>query len=68
MSYCIKSRSTKVRIGAGATVCAATIPLYGADIGAGAHVGAHSVVMKREHLLPGMAYQGVPLSSAGRAI
>lgn len=50
----------KVSIGDRATVARATVPLYGARVGAGAHVGAHSVIMKQEHLLPGVAYQGVP--------
>lgn len=50
----------KVKIGAGATLGRATVPLYGATIGKGTHVGAHSVIMKREHLLAGRRYQGVP--------
>ncbi|HEX4739117.1 MAG TPA: amino acid adenylation domain-containing protein [Allosphingosinicella sp.] len=56
----------KVRIGAGATVSAGTVPLYGAVVGEGAHVGAHSVIMKQEHLLPGLRYQGVPTRVFGR--
>jgi non-ribosomal peptide synthetase-like protein len=51
----------KVRILEGATVSSGTIPLYGAVVGEGVHVGAHSVIMKQEHLLPGLCYQGVPL-------
>jgi non-ribosomal peptide synthetase-like protein len=51
----------KVRILAGATVSSGTIPLYGAVVGEDVHVGAHSVIMKQEHLLPGLCYQGVPL-------
>lgn len=50
----------KVRICAGATVSQGTVPLYGAVVGAGCHVGPHSVIMKHEHLLPGLRYQGVP--------
>jgi len=56
----------RVTIGAGATVSAGTVPLYGAAIGEGAHVGAHSVVMKQEHLRPGLRYQGVPTRVFGR--
>jgi non-ribosomal peptide synthetase-like protein len=56
----------KVRIGPGATVAEGTVPLYGAVIGEGAHVGAHSVVMKHEHLLAGLRYQGVPTRVFGR--
>lgn len=50
----------KVRIGARATVSHGTVPLYGAVIGEGCHVGPHSVIMKHEHLLAGLRYQGVP--------
>jgi non-ribosomal peptide synthetase-like protein len=50
----------RVRLGAGCTVGRGVVVLYGADIGAGAHVMPHSVVMKREVLLPGTAYAGVP--------
>jgi non-ribosomal peptide synthetase-like protein len=56
----------RVTIGAGATLGAATIPLYGALIGEGAHVGPHSVIMKHEHLRPGLRYQGVPTRVLGR--
>lgn len=55
----------KVRIGAGATVARGTVPLYGAVVGEGAHVGPHSVIMKQEHLLPGLRYQGVPTRVLG---
>lgn len=57
----------KVRIGARATVSPGVVPLYGARVGEGAHVGAHSVIMKQEHLLPGVCYQGVPTRVTGRA-
>ncbi|HEX5183212.1 MAG TPA: amino acid adenylation domain-containing protein [Allosphingosinicella sp.] len=56
----------KVTIGAGATVASGTVPLYGAAIGERAHVGPHSVVMKHEHLLPGLRYHGVPTRVLGR--
>jgi carbonic anhydrase/acetyltransferase-like protein (isoleucine patch superfamily) len=34
--------------------------LYGADIGTHSTVAPHSVVMKRERLLPDLAYAGCP--------
>jgi len=43
-----------------ATLGSATVPLYGADIGAGTHVAPHSVIMKRERLAAGLRYQGAP--------
>ena len=43
-----------------ATVGSSAVLLYGADIGAQAHVAPHSVVMKRESLLPGRSYTGCP--------
>jgi acetyltransferase-like isoleucine patch superfamily enzyme len=43
-----------------ATLGASTVPLYGADIGAGTHVAPHSVIMKHEHLLPNLRYEGAP--------
>ncbi|MDE2410305.1 MAG: amino acid adenylation domain-containing protein [Sphingomonadales bacterium] len=55
-----------VRIGRGATVSRGTVPLYGAVVGEGARVGPHSVIMKEEHLLPGLDYQGVPTRVYGR--
>ena len=56
----------KVRIGAGATIARGTVPLYGAHVSEGAHVGANSVIMKHEHLLAGLRYQGVPSRVLGR--
>ncbi len=50
----------RVEIRAGATVGSGTVLLYGADIGEGTKVSPHSVVMKRERLLPGMTYEGCP--------
>jgi non-ribosomal peptide synthetase-like protein len=49
-----------VRVRRGATLGPASVPLYGADIGAGAYVAPNSVVMKHEHLLAGGRYQGAP--------
>ncbi len=51
----------KVKIMDRATVSSGTIPLYGSVVGTDVHVGPHSVIMKQEHLTPGLAYQGVPL-------
>ena len=48
------------RFGARSTVAEGALVLYGADIGAAAHVGELSVVMKHEHLLPAHHYAGVP--------
>ncbi len=42
------------------TLGCATVPLYGAEIGERTRVAAHSVIMKREHLLPGLHYEGAP--------
>ena len=56
----------RVRIGAGATLARGTVPLYGAVIDQRTHVGAGSVIMKREHLLPGVRYQGVPSRAVGQ--
>ena len=39
--------------------------LYGAEIGAAAHVAPNSVVMKHEHLLPGLWYEGAPTHPRG---
>jgi non-ribosomal peptide synthetase-like protein len=58
----------RVHIGADATVARGTVALYGASIGAGAHVAAHGVVMKHEHLLPGRAYAGVPTAAVPASI
>ena len=60
----------RAHIGAGATLGMACVPLYGARIGAGTVVAAHSVIMKREHLLAGQRYEGAPTSPcpAARAL
>ena len=50
----------RVRIGRQATVGCGTVVLYGADVGDGAHVMSHGVVMKGEVLLPGRHYAGSP--------
>jgi non-ribosomal peptide synthetase-like protein len=50
----------RVVIRRGATLGTNTVPLYGADIGAGTHVAPHSVIMKHEHLLPNLRYEGAP--------
>jgi non-ribosomal peptide synthetase-like protein len=50
----------RVRVRRGATLGSATVSLYGADIGEGAYVAPHGVVMKDEHLLPGARYAGAP--------
>ena len=49
-----------VRVRRGATLGSASVPLYGSEIGAGAYVAPHSVVMKDEHLLAGVRYEGAP--------
>jgi non-ribosomal peptide synthetase-like protein len=54
-----------VVVGPGATLSDATVPLYGAAIGAGAWVGPHSVIMKQEHLLAGHRYEGAPTRVCG---
>jgi non-ribosomal peptide synthetase-like protein len=54
-----------VDIGDGATVGANAVLLYGAEVGAGAVVEPHSVVMKRERLLPAIRYEGVPTQPTG---
>ena len=54
-----------VHIRDGATVGANTVVLYGADIGPRAIVEPHSVVMKRELLLPRTRYEGVPTEPVG---
>jgi non-ribosomal peptide synthetase-like protein len=54
-----------VRFEAGSTVCAGTVPLYGAVVGKGAHVGAGSVIMKAEALNASTRYQGAPTRVVG---
>lgn len=50
----------RVRLGARCTVGRGAVVLYGADIGADAHVMPHSVVMKHERLLDARRYAGAP--------
>lgn len=50
----------RIAIRAGATVGNNAVLLYGADIGAGARVAPHSVVLKHEHLRAGLSYVGFP--------
>ncbi|MFJ4192398.1 amino acid adenylation domain-containing protein [Kitasatospora sp. NPDC089509] len=50
----------RIRVGARATLATNTVLLYGAVVGEGATVAAHSVVMKQERLLPELCYEGVP--------
>ncbi|WP_295636153.1 non-ribosomal peptide synthetase [Novosphingobium sp.] len=54
-----------VRFEAGSTVGAGTVPLYGAVVGKGAHVGAGSVIMKAEALNADTRYQGAPTRVVG---
>jgi non-ribosomal peptide synthetase-like protein len=49
-----------VRIRRRASVGDAGVLLYGADVGEDARVLPHSVIMKRERLLPGCTYAGCP--------
>lgn len=56
----------RVKIRSRATVGSAAVLLYGSDIGAGARVAPHSVVMKRESLLPGRSYSGCPTQASAR--
>jgi acetyltransferase-like isoleucine patch superfamily enzyme len=57
-----------IHVRRGATLGYATVPLYGADIGAGAYVAPHSVVMKDERLLAGIRYEGAPTRVVGRPL
>jgi hypothetical protein len=57
----------RVDIRANSTVASGAVLLYGADIGEGARVAPHSVVMKRERLLPGLNYEGCPTRAVGGA-
>jgi non-ribosomal peptide synthetase-like protein len=50
-----------ITIGRGATAGRSAVLLYGAVLGAGAQVAPNSVVMKHEHLLPGVRYEGAPV-------
>ncbi|MFI9386035.1 amino acid adenylation domain-containing protein [Kutzneria sp. NPDC052558] len=54
-----------VKVGAHATLGDATVPLYGAVVGEHTTVAPHSVIMKHEHLLPGLRYEGAPTRRRG---
>jgi non-ribosomal peptide synthetase-like protein len=56
----------RVKIRRHASVGASAVLLYGADIGEHTNVLPHSVVMKRERLLPHRAYAGAPTRLFGR--
>ncbi|MBL8750914.1 MAG: amino acid adenylation domain-containing protein [Planctomycetes bacterium] len=58
----------RVRIGRGSTVGKGAVLLYGVDVGDGAHVMPHSVVMKHETLLPGRSYAGAPTAEAAATL
>jgi non-ribosomal peptide synthetase-like protein len=51
----------RIVVGQDATLGCGTVPLYGVQVGDGAHVAAHSVIMKGEMLSPGVGYEGVPV-------
>jgi non-ribosomal peptide synthetase-like protein len=53
-----------VHVGRGATLGSGAVLFYGADVGAGARVAPHSVVMKHERLSEGHAYVGSPIVAA----
>lgn len=55
----------RVHIRAGASVGSGAVLLYGADVGEGARVAPHSVVMKRERLHAGLRYEGCPTRPVG---
>ncbi|QUQ72196.1 non-ribosomal peptide synthetase [Kutzneria sp. CA-103260] len=54
-----------VKVGAHSTLGDATVPLYGAVVGEHTTVAPHSVIMKHEHLLPGLRYEGAPTRRRG---
>lgn len=60
-------KNGRVVVRAGATVGHGALLLYGADVGTGARVAPHSVVMKYERLLPDGDYEGFPIHRAPRA-
>jgi non-ribosomal peptide synthetase-like protein len=57
----------RVTVRQGATLGRNAVLLYGAEAGAGACVAPNSVVMKHEHLLPGLRYEGFPTQATGSA-
>ncbi|MBL9148758.1 MAG: amino acid adenylation domain-containing protein [Phycisphaerae bacterium] len=54
-----------VAIGAGATIGHNAVVFYGVEIGDGAHVAPHSVVMKNDQLAAGETYEGAPAARIG---
>ncbi len=50
----------RIRVGSYSTLAENTVPLYGAEIGSQTYVAPHSVIMKHEHLQPGLRYAGAP--------
>ncbi|HEX4858237.1 MAG TPA: hypothetical protein VFV17_04400, partial [Usitatibacteraceae bacterium] len=48
-----------------ATVGSDCVPLYGAEVGEGASVAPHSVILKRERLAAGRRYAGAPTRTVG---
>ena len=63
LAACVDSANTATAASAACVVAgleSLETAVGGADIGAGAYVAPHSVVMKGEHLLPGVRYEGAP--------
>jgi acetyltransferase-like isoleucine patch superfamily enzyme len=50
----------RVRVGRNATLQRSALMLYGSELGDGARVLPHGVVMKHERLSPGLTYAGAP--------
>ncbi len=50
----------RIQVGQQSTLACGSVPLYGAEIGERTYVAPHSVIMKRERLLPDMQYEGSP--------
>ena len=50
----------RIHVGRQSTLASGTVPLYGAQIGERTVVAPHSVIMKRERLLPDNRYEGAP--------
>jgi non-ribosomal peptide synthetase-like protein len=55
------------RVGAGSTVASGALLFYGARIGERARVAEGGVVMKHEHLLPGLDHVGAPTRPVAEA-
>jgi non-ribosomal peptide synthetase-like protein len=50
----------RIHVGQQSTLASGSVPLYGAQIGERTVVAPHSVIMKRERLLPDNHYEGAP--------